>query len=150
MRHYVSTFAGETLGFFFSFTLCALGIAITADADEKLADDATVIEVMLHSLHFLVSFVSLAGDENDVAIPCIFERGFDGFTTIHDAGVTLRTSESFHGIGDDGLGDFTAWIITGDNADVAARLSRSGHLRTLRAVSITTTAKHGDDSARAK
>jgi hypothetical protein len=118
-RH-VSAIASETFGFFFSFTFGTLGIAVSTDADEKLADDATVIEVMLHAQHFLIRFVSLAGDEDDVAIPSVFESSFDGFATVHDAGMILRTSESFHGISDDGLGDFTARVVAGDDADVAA------------------------------
>src|SRR5437764_11261554 len=80
---------------------------------QRAASDLDVIERNRVVGELLVSFVSFAGDDDDVARLGKFDRARDRLRAIGNLFVAIGT-KTFRGIGDDRIGIFLPWIIGSD------------------------------------
>ena len=100
-----------THGFAFSGFFFALSSTVSFELVKQDAGDFAIIEWMLFTLNVLIVLVSLAGNEHQITLPRILQRGLDGLTAVHNDGVLLRAGEAGLGVVQNLLRIFRARIV---------------------------------------
>ncbi len=97
---------------------------------------------MPRDLHFLVT---LAGNQHNISrIRFADSQRNSGFAVRLGLVFCARALQSDHGVIDDGKWIFTAWVVRGQDYEIAAPSGGFPHQRTLGAVPIAATAENSD------
>ena len=113
---------------------------------EDFANHFLVIKVVLHALNLLIVFMSLAGNEDYVALLCHHAGCADGFLAVYDADYLLHLLgiESGKHVVDDVLWLFETWVVAGDDYLIALLYSLLCHQWALALVTVAAGTAYGD------
>ena len=103
--------------------------------------------MMFHSLYLLIVLMSLAGNENNVALLGHHAGSAYSLATVDNGDNLLHLLwiESGEHVVDDVLRFLETWVVACDNHTVALLDSLLSHERTLALVAVATCSTHGDD-----
>ena len=107
--------------------------------------------MMLHMVDFLIGFVSLAHQHDNIVFLCVRECPVDGLRTVNDdLHRRVGVLHALEDVIDDGLGLLGARIIAGDNAEIREVSRDAAHLRALGAVAVAAAAEQRNNTALGK